>query len=114
ALAKSEITGAAKKLPVVVAQQMFTPPSTKEMLIYGPGPQGGNNWMPSSYNPKTNMFYVCSANQYIGVVAARSTFKKGQSYAGSGAISGIGFNESTGTLTAIDAGSGKMVWQKVW
>ena len=38
----------------------------KHMLIYKPGPQGGNNWEPSSYNQKTNMFYVCSAVQTVG------------------------------------------------
>jgi len=111
---KKERDKNAKKVPVKVAEKMFTPPDTKSLLIYGPGPQGGNNWMPSSYNPKTNMFYICSANQYVGVLSARSTFKNGQAYTGIGAISGIGFNESTGTLTAIDAGSGKMVWQKTW
>ena len=84
------------------------------MLVYSPGPQGGNNWEPSSYNQKTNMFYVCAANQTVGVLSAHSTFKAGQSYTGVGAISGIGFNESPGTFTAIDAGSGKVVWQKKW
>jgi alcohol dehydrogenase (cytochrome c) len=102
------------KVPLVVAEKMFTPPTTKAMLVYSPGPQGGNNWMPSSYNQKTNMFYVCAANQTVGVLSARNTFKQGQSYAGIGAIAGIGFNESPGTFTAIDAGSGKVVWQKTW
>ena len=63
---KSQITGAAKNLPVVVAKEMFTPPSTKHTLIYTPGPQGGNNWEPTSYNPDTHMFYVCAADQTVG------------------------------------------------
>jgi len=99
---------------VKVAERTFVPPSTKSMLIYGPGPAGGNNWMPSSYNPTTNMFYVCAVNQVVGVQAAHSPFKKGQSYAGIGAIAGIGFSQAPGTLTAIDGSSGKVVWQKTW
>jgi quinohemoprotein ethanol dehydrogenase len=111
---KKERDKNAKKVPLVVAEKPFTPPTTKSMLVYSPGPQGGNNWEPSSYNQKTNMFYVCAANQTVGVLSAHSTFKAGQSYTGVGAISGIGFNESPGTFTAIDAGSGKVVWQKKW
>jgi len=111
---KSEITGAAKSLPVVVAQEMFTPPSTKHMLIYTPGPQGGNNWEPTSYNQDTHMFYVCAAVQTVGVLAADLEFVEGKSFAGIGAIAGIGYNESSGTLTAIDATDGSVAWQKTW
>ena len=79
---KSQITGAAKNVPVVVAQEMFTPPSTKHMLIYRPGPQGGDNWEPSSYSQKTNMFYVCSAVQTVGVQSADLGFVEGKGFAG--------------------------------
>jgi len=103
-----------RKVPLVVAEKLFTPPSTKKMLVYGPGPQGGNNWEPSSYNPKTKMFYICAANQTIGVLSAKNTFKQGVAYAGIGAIAGIGYNESPGTFTAISATTGKVVWQKRW
>ena len=113
-LVKSQIPGDAKKLPVVVAQEMFTPPSTKHMLVYRPGPQGGNNWMPSSYNQETEMFYVCSALQTVGVQSADRTFAPGKAFAGIGAIAGISFSQGSGTLTAIDAGSGRVTWQKQW
>jgi quinohemoprotein ethanol dehydrogenase len=83
-------------------------------MIYSPGPQGGNNWEPSSYNQKTQMFYVCSAWQTIGVQAADLPYSEGKSFAGVAAIAGISFAESRGTLTAIDARSGRTVWQKTW
>jgi quinohemoprotein ethanol dehydrogenase len=111
---KGEITGPAKKVPVVVAQEMFTPPTTKTMLIYGPGPMGGNNWQPSSYNQKTHMFYVCAARQYLGVQSANNPFTVGKSWTGVGAIAGIAWPEASGTFTAIDATSGEVVWQKTW
>ena len=111
---KSQITGAAKTVPVVVAKTMFTPPSTNYMLIYKPGPQGGDNWEPSSYSQKTNMFYVCSAAQTVGVQSADLGFTEGKGFAGIGAIAGIGYNESPGTLTAIDATDGSVAWQKTW
>ena len=81
-----ERTGALKKVPVVIAKNIFTPPPLGKMLIYGPGPSGGNNWMPSSYNQKTHMFYICSVNTYIGVMPADLPFKPGQAFAGIGGI----------------------------
>ena len=75
---KKERTAALKKVPVVIAKNIFTPPPPGKMLIYGPGPSGGNNWEPSSYNQKTHMFYVCALNTYVGVQAANIPFKVGQ------------------------------------
>ena len=43
-----------------------------------------------------------------------SEFVEGKSFAGIGAIAGIGYNESSGTLTAIDATDGSVAWQKMW
>jgi alcohol dehydrogenase (cytochrome c) len=111
---KSQITGPAKNVPVVVAQEMYTPPSTQHLLIYRPGPQGGDNWEPSSYSQKTHLFYVCSALQTVGVQSANLGFVQGKGFAGIGAIAGIGYNESSGTLTAIDATDGSVAWQKTW
>ncbi|MEO9174217.1 MAG: PQQ-binding-like beta-propeller repeat protein, partial [Gaiellales bacterium] len=111
---KKQAVGPIKKVPVVIANNIFTPPPLGKMLIYGPGPAGGNNWMPSSYNQKTHMFYVCSVQQVIGVEAANLKFKVGQSFAGIGGIAGAGFGDAPGTFTAIDATSGKVVWQHRW
>jgi quinohemoprotein ethanol dehydrogenase len=111
---KSGRSGPSAKAPVQIATTTYTPPSTSKLLIYTPGPQGGNNWEPSSYNPTTQMFYVCAAVSTVGVMSADLPFKVGQSYSGIGAIAGIGFNTGTGTLTAISGRSGKVVWQKQW
>jgi quinohemoprotein ethanol dehydrogenase len=111
---KKEATGPLKKAPVVVAPGMFYPPPVGKMLIYGVGPSGGNNWEPSSYNQKTQMFYVCAVRTVVGVESANLAFKAGQAYSGVGGIAGIGFSEGTGTFTAIDATTGKIAWQKQW
>jgi alcohol dehydrogenase (cytochrome c) len=104
----------AAKLQVEVARTMYTPPSTTKLTIYSPGPQGGDNWEPASYNPKTHMFYVCAAVQTVGVQGAPNPFRPGQSYSGVGALAGLSWSESTGTLTAIDGNTGKVVWQHTW
>jgi quinohemoprotein ethanol dehydrogenase len=111
---KKESTGPIKKAPVVIAKGIFTPPPLGKNLIYGPGPMGGNNWEPSSYNQKLHMFYVCAAQQVIGILPANTPFKEGKVFSGVGGIAGIGYSEAPGTLTAIDATNGKVVWQKRW
>ena len=100
---KKERTGALKKVPVVVAKNIFTPPSLGKMLIYCPGPQGGNNWEPSSYNQKTHMFYVCAVNQTIGVLAANLRSSRARSSPASAASPASASASRTGTFTAIDA-----------
>jgi alcohol dehydrogenase (cytochrome c) len=104
---------AVKKAPVVIANKTFTPPPPHKLLVYGNGPQGGENWQPISYNEKTHMFYVCSAVGWIGLVAAPTPFESHQkAWNGVAGVSGIGWTEATGTLTAIDATSGRVAWQK--
>jgi quinohemoprotein ethanol dehydrogenase len=102
-----------QNLKVVAQRAMFDPPGIGNTLVaIRPGPQGGVNWNPISYNPETDMFYICSAVQTTGQLATPGTqWKEGQYYIG-GVIVGAAFTESWGTFTAIDALSGRQVWQK--
>jgi alcohol dehydrogenase (cytochrome c) len=108
-----EAVGPLKKVPKVIAKQTFTPPPPGKLLIYGNGPQGGVNWQPVSYNEKTKMFYVCSAVSWVGFEAANVPYPgAGKTYNGAAGAAGVAWPEGTGTFTAIDATSGKVVWQK--
>ena len=111
---EDERTGPSAKAPVVIAKTTFTPPTTKSLLIYTPGSEGGNNWEPSSYSPDTQMFYVCAVVAPTGVISADVPYQPGSFYGGLGGIAGIAIGTGTGTLTAISARSGKVVWQKRW
>jgi mono/diheme cytochrome c family protein len=106
-------------LKVIRATQMYTP-YWKTPVAFTPGPQGGTNWQPSSYNPNTHMFYVCaqsgpSAN--TAETGAPAKQKAGQPHPatiGSTLTIAGGFGSNVGTFTAIDATTGKIVWQKRW
>ena len=112
---KREALGPAKSAPVVIAHGAFTPPPPGKLLIYGNGPEGGVNWQPISYNATTQMMYVCSAVQWIGVDSANQPYAgAGKNYTGNAGVAGIAYSEATGTLTAIDATSGRIVWQKTF
>jgi quinohemoprotein ethanol dehydrogenase len=109
---KKEAVGPLTKVPKVIAQKTFTPPPPGKLLIYGNGPQGGVNWQPISFNEKTHMMYVCSAVSWVGFEAANTPYLgAGKSYTGVAGSAGVAWPEGTGTLTAIDATSGKVMWQ---
>ena len=95
------------------AKEVFTPPG-KVMTVMTPGPAGGVNWPPTSFNPTTGMFYVCAQDSVAGFQFERSQeFEEGSYFIGS-VLSTVGFGASPGTFTAIDAATGRIVWQKKW
>jgi quinohemoprotein ethanol dehydrogenase len=108
-----------KPLPkVIVAKTMYTP-YWKTVTVLTPGPQGGTNWQPSSYNPKTHMFYVCAQSGITGSTAhtdepAKQKNGVVQTTLGSTLTLGGGFGENVGYFTAIDAATGRIAWQKKW
>jgi quinohemoprotein ethanol dehydrogenase len=115
-LAKSSI-GKGKSVKAIKADRIYTP-YWKTLTVLAPGPQGGTNWQPSSYNQKTHMFYVCAQNGVTGNTALDSEAVK-QGGIAQLAIGGTltilgGFGANPGTFTAIDATTGKIVWQKHW
>jgi quinohemoprotein ethanol dehydrogenase len=107
----------AKTVKVIKATEMYTP-FWKTLVALTPGPQGGTNWQPSSYNPGTHMFYVCAQSGPSGYAAETQPPKKQtnpvQYTVGSALTIGGGFGKNLGTFTAIDATTGKIAWQKRW
>jgi quinohemoprotein ethanol dehydrogenase len=114
--AAAKTTAAANtKVQVIRATQMYTPYWHVPTALT-PGPQGGTNWQPSSYNPETHMFYVCAQSGPTANTAdtgARAKQKQGQPHPTTLTVGG-GFGANPGTFSAIDATTGKIVWQKRW
>jgi mono/diheme cytochrome c family protein len=108
---------AGHKVKVIRATEMYTP-YWKTMVAFTPGPQGGTNWQPSSYNPNTHMFYVCGQSGPTGNTAETEKPAKQKDVApqalGSTLTLGGGFGANIGSFTAIDATTGRIVWQKRW
>jgi alcohol dehydrogenase (cytochrome c) len=90
--------------------KIFTP-FEKDPVALVPSGAGGDNWPPASYNQKLQMFYVCSQNSptALAKVEKESAYNPGQVYIGSILVT-AGFN-GDGNITAIDAQTGKIVWQ---
>jgi alcohol dehydrogenase (cytochrome c) len=108
-----------KVTKVVRATQMYTP-YWNTPVAFTPGPQGGTNWQPSSYNPNTHMMYVCAqsgptANTADTALPAKQK-KAGPQPTEIGSTLNIagGFGQNVGTFSAIDVTTGKIAWQKRW
>src|SRR3954453_7315958 len=101
------------KKPLTVRRgPIFSPQGHDSVTVTAPDASGGTNWQPSSYNPKTNLIYVCSQDGVAGYSASDIPgFKEGEQYIGS-VIAITGFGPNPGHLTAIDAASGDIKWNK--
>ena len=82
-----------------------------------PGPQGGTNWQPSSYNPKTGLMYVCAMRSVSGYSSKNEELpagKRGQTADLGSVFTTTGFGSQEGYFVAIDVTTGEKVWEKRW
>lgn len=105
-----------KAIPPVVKGHIFAP-FGNEIRVIAPGPQGGNNWQPMSYNPDTGYLYICGMKSVSGFTRDTTTFdegKRGQIAELGSVFTTGGFGEQTGYFGAWDPTTGKIVWRKQW
>ena len=94
--------------------RVFTP-FWKEPIVAKPGARGGANWPPSSYDPATNILYVCAtdaANVFRGGEDNQQITPEGQRYLGS-AFGGAPL-PAAGIFAALDMKTNRLVWQQRW
>jgi alcohol dehydrogenase (cytochrome c) len=79
-------------------------------VLMQPSGIGGTNWSPVPYSPDTGFFYVPGTVRTSAFTRFGDTFKVGQRYTGGSQSAPIG-SPMSGTFTAIDAKTNKIVWQ---
>ena len=89
---------------------MFAQP-TKEGVRMLPGANGGSEWSPTAYSPKTGFVYVLGLHQPMLYSTTSVPLKKGQLWLGS-AFKAVPGEEQWGTFSAIDVDDGKIAWQR--
>jgi alcohol dehydrogenase (cytochrome c) len=105
---------APEDFPLVNQGRIFTP-FWKDAIVAKPGARGGANWPPSSYDPTTNLFYVCAtdaANLFRGGEDDQPITPEGTRYLGS-AFGGAPLPAS-GIFAALDMKTNRLVWQQRW
>jgi quinohemoprotein ethanol dehydrogenase len=113
-LATANAKGGAK--PKVTKGRIFTPFGESITAIV-PGPQGGTNWQPTSYNPDTGMFYVCAMRSVSGYSSKNEELpagKRGETADLGSVFTTTGFGSQEGHFLAIEASTGEIKWQKRW
>jgi len=90
--------------------EIFDPFGT-DMKVLAPGPSGGTNWPPSSYNRNTGDVYVCGIGGYAGYLThGLEKLARGNVYLSS-VLSLTGFGTYDGSITAQDVETGEIEWQ---
>jgi quinohemoprotein ethanol dehydrogenase len=79
-------------------------------VLIQPSGIGGTNWSPISYNPDTGQFYMPGTVRTSAFTRYGDKFKLGKLYVGGSQAAPIG-SLQTGTFTAIDSKTNKIVWQ---
>jgi len=94
--------------------KIFTPFWTTPTLVK-PGPPGGVNWPPSSYDPKGGTLFVCATDRiwsYLSQEVGPERPAEGANYI-AGGIGGFHLH-SLGVFAALDMRTNKLVWQQHW
>jgi alcohol dehydrogenase (cytochrome c) len=94
--------------------KIFTPFWTSPTLMK-PGPPGGVNWPPSSYDVESGHLYVCAADRIWSYLAQEITTERPPEGAGyiAGGIGGFHMT-SLGVFAAVDLATNELVWQQHW
>ena len=91
----------------VPQQNLFAVPTRPGVLV-APGPHGGAGWSPLSYSPETGLAYVVGIHRPMVITTYARPWRRGRTFYGGGTADGP---ESWGTISAIDPGTGRIVWQ---
>ena len=94
--------------------KIFTPFWTTPTLMK-PGPPGGVNWPPSSYDPASGYLFVCAADRIWSYLSQEVTAERPAEGAGyiAGGIGGFHLH-SLGVFAAVDMHTNKLAWQQHW
>lgn len=98
--------------PLINQGKIFTP-FWDEPVLAKPSAFGGNNWPPSSYDPRQKLLFVCASDS-IGIFKGGVDVEgeAGQEFHGGE----FGFSEypRTGIFAAMDMRTNKIVWRQHW
>jgi quinohemoprotein ethanol dehydrogenase len=98
--------------PLINEGRIFTPFWDK-VVVYKP--QMAVNWPPSSYDPQSNLFYVCAIDAIGSSFSDRKPFAppqlQGMWMGGGGAFTGVA---SRGVFAAVDLKTNRIAWRQQW
>ena len=93
--------------------RIFTPYWTTPIMVK-PGTMGGANWPPSSYDPETNLLYVCASDRISTFWARDKLEEPGPNKVYMGGNFGQAPIADAGIFAALDVRTNKLAWRQQW
>jgi alcohol dehydrogenase (cytochrome c) len=97
---------------VAFTKNAFSQP-TKTGVVMLPGANGGSEWSPPAYSPKTHYVYVLGMDQLMNFTTQPATDTKGALRLGSAFTNISPHGVQDGRFVAIDTETGKVAWTKM-
>jgi PQQ-dependent dehydrogenase (methanol/ethanol family) len=94
---------------VLFSKNAFTTP-TKAGVDMLPGANGGAEWSPAAYSPKTHFVYVLAMDQLMKFTTEPAKSETGQLRLGSAFVNVTPHGVQDGRFVAIDTETGKIAW----
>ena len=110
-LGDATVPQCAKLLPGFDKAGCIFEPFWEAPVLIQPSGDGGTNWSPVPYSPDTGYFYVSGTVRTSAYVrSGKREFVQGKSYGRGSQVTPVG-SPMSGTFTAIDSTTNKIVWQ---
>jgi alcohol dehydrogenase (cytochrome c) len=93
--------------------RIFTP-FWKEKVVLRPAPQGGANWPPSSFDPESNLLYVCATDRIATMVVQDPLEPPRDNVPYFGGTLGQADAADRGIFAALDVRTNRLVWRQQW
>jgi len=109
-LGDATVPQCAKLLPGFDKAGCIFEPFWEAPVLIQPSGDGGTNWSPVPYSPDTGYFYVSGTVRTSAYVrSGKREFVQGKSYGRGSQVTPVG-SPMSGTFTAIDSTTNKIVW----
>ena len=93
--------------------RIFTPFWDKPISVK-PGTMGGANWPPSSFDPESNLLYVCASDRISDFVVRLPLETPGPNKAYMGGQFTQAQVDDSGVFAAVDVTTNKLRWRQQW
>src|SRR6185295_9604397 len=93
--------------------RIFTPFWT-DVIMVKPGTNGGPNWPPSSFDPETNLLYVCATDRISTFWVREKLETPGPNKVYMGGGFGQADVDDAGVFAALDVRTNKLAWRQQW
>jgi quinohemoprotein ethanol dehydrogenase len=93
--------------------RIFTPFWT-DVIMVKPGTNGGPNWPPSSFDPETNLLYVCATDRISTFWVREQLETPGPNKVYMGGGFGQADVDDAGVLAALDVRTNRLAWRQQW